>query len=107
MDALALHTGEPTVHCKGKTSCIYFVEYKRVTPRVKHVDITVWFIQEQFENCLLIPKYEKSSVIPADMCTKPFPGPIISWGTKCMTVFRFYTTSDIEQYQIMRLHDFF
>ena len=35
MEALALYTGEPTVHCEDNTSCISVVEAKRVTPRVK------------------------------------------------------------------------
>ena len=65
-----------------------------VTPRVKHIDVTFCFLQEQFDNGLSIPKYEKSSVMPEDMCTKPCSGPIISWSTKCMTGLRLYTTSD-------------
>ena len=39
MEALALHTGAPTVHWEYNTNCIYFVDAKRVTPRVKHIDI--------------------------------------------------------------------
>ena len=69
MEALELHTGAPTVHWGDNTSCIYVVEDKIVTPRVKHIDITVCFLQEQFDNGLFIPKYEKSSVMPADMCS--------------------------------------
>ena len=53
------------------TSCISVVEAKIVTPRVKHMDIPVYFLLEQFDNGLFIPKYDKSSVMPADMCTKP------------------------------------
>ena len=83
---------------------MYVVEYKMVTPRVKHVGIPVWFIQEQFENGLFIPKYENSSVVLDDMCTKPCTGPIIRWSTTCMTGLRFYPTSDTEHYQPMRLH---
>ena len=60
------------------TSCISVVEAKRVTPRVKHMDIPVYFLLEQFDNGLFIPKYDKSSVMPADMCTKPCSGTIIS-----------------------------
>ena len=57
MEALAIHTGEPTVHWEDKTRCIYVVEAKRVTPRVKHIDITVCFLQLQFYNGLFLPKY--------------------------------------------------
>ena len=46
MEALALHTGELTAHWEDNTSCIYFFEAKIVTPRVKHIDIPVCFIQE-------------------------------------------------------------
>ena len=69
MEALALHTGAPTINLEDNTSCISVVEAKRVTLRVKHIDITVCFLQEQFENGLFLPKYKKSSVMPADMCT--------------------------------------
>ena len=56
MEALALYTGATTVHCEDNTSCIYVVESKRVTPRVKHIDIPVCFLQEQFDNGLFLPK---------------------------------------------------
>ena len=104
MEALALHTGAPTVHWEDNINCIYFVESKRVTPRVKHIDINVCFLQEKFDNGLFIPKYEKSSVLLADMCTKPCSGPIISWSTKFMTGFSLYPTSDTEHYQPMILY---
>ena len=71
MEALDLHTGAPTVHWEDNTSFISFVEAKIVNPRVKHIDITVCFLQEQFDNGIFLPKYEKSNFMPADMCTKP------------------------------------
>ena len=71
MEDLALYTSAPTVHWEDKTNCISVVEDKNVTLRVKHIDITVCFLQEQFDNGLFLTKYEKSSVMPADMCTKP------------------------------------
>ena len=45
MEALALYTGAPTVHWEDNTSCISFVEAKIVTPRVKHIDIPICFLQ--------------------------------------------------------------
>ena len=104
MEALALHTGAPTVNWEYSTSYISVVEAKIFTHRVKHIDITVCFILEQFENGLFLQKYEKSSVMPTDMCTKPCSGPIIVRSNKWMTGFRLYTTSDTEHYQFMRLH---
>ena len=94
MEYLALQTGAPRVNWEDNTSCISVVEAKIVTPRVKHIDIPVCFLQQQFDNGLFLPKYEKSSVMPADMYTKPCSGPIISWGTKFITGFRFYPTSE-------------
>ena len=41
------------------------------------------------------------------MCTKPCSSPIVSCSTKCMTEFRLYETSDTENYQLVRLNDFF
>ena len=106
MEDLALHTCAHTVHWEDKTICIYVVEDKIVTPRVKHIDITVCFLQEQFDNGPFIPKYESSSVMPADIYTKPCSVHIISRSTKCMTGFRIYPTSETEHYQLMRLHEF-
>ena len=106
MEALALHTGAPTINWEDNPSCIYVVEDKTVIHTVKHIDIPVWFLQERFGNGLFIPKYEKSSVIPEDMCTKPCSVPIISRITKWTTGFRFYPTSDIEHNQLMRLYEF-
>ena len=105
MEDLALHTGAPTENWEDNTSCISVVETKIFTPRVKHIDIPVFFLQEQFDNGLFLPKYEKSSVILVDMFTKPWSGPIISWSTKWMTRFIFYPTSEREHYQFMRLHE--
>ena len=62
---------------------LYFsVKSKRVTPRVKHIDIPVYFIKEIFDNIPFVSKYKKSSIMPSDICTKPYSGPIMSWGTK-------------------------
>ena len=88
MEALSLHTGSSTLHWEDNTSCISVVEDKIVTPRVKHIGIPVWFPQEIFDNGIFNPKCEKSSVIPADMCTKPCSGPIISWSAKAYMYIR-------------------
>ena len=48
MKFLALRTGSPTVNWEDNTSHISFVESKIVTPRFKHIDITVCFLQDQF-----------------------------------------------------------
>ena len=94
MEALALYTGALTVHWEDNTSCISVFEAKRVTPRVKHIDITICYLKNQFDNGLFLPKYENSIVIPADMCTKPYSGPIISRINKWMNGFRFYPTRE-------------
>ena len=44
MEALSLHTGAPTVHWEYNTSCISVVESKKITPRVKHINIPVYFL---------------------------------------------------------------
>ena len=52
------------------------------------------FYKKKIKNGLFVPKYEKSSVIPEDMCTKPCSGTIISWSTKCITGLILYPTID-------------
>ena len=94
MEALALHTGSQIVHWKDNTSFISVVESKRVNPKVKHIYIPIFFIQEQFDNGVFITKYEKNSVMPEDMCTKPCLVPNISWSTKWISGLRFYPISD-------------
>ena len=46
-EALKFHTGAPTVNWEENTICIYVVEAKRVTTRVKHIDISVCSQQEK------------------------------------------------------------
>ena len=75
MEALAVYTGAPIVHWEDNTICISVVEAKIVTPRVKHIDIPFCFLQEKIDNGLFLTKYEQSSVMPADMCTKPGSDP--------------------------------
>ena len=104
MEALALHIGAHTVHWEDNTTCISVVEAKRITPRVTHIDIPLYFLQEQFKNGLFLPKYENSSVMQADMYTKPWSGPIIVRSTKWMTGFISYPNSETEHYQFLRLH---
>ena len=106
METLALFTGVHTVHWKDNINCISVVEAKSVTTRVKHIDISVCFLQEPFDNGLYLPKYEKSGDMPEGMCTTPCSGPIISRSTKWMTGLIFYPTSEIEHYQFMILHEF-
>ena len=98
-------TGAPTPHLEDNTSCIYFIEHKIVTERVKHIDIPVCFIHEQYGNVLFIPKYEKSLIMIYDICTKPCSGPIISNSTKWITGLQVYPSSDSEHYQRMTLED--
>ena len=86
MEALVLHTGAPTVHWEYITSFIYVVESKIVTVRVKRIDILV-FYSIFIYNGLFVPKYDKYSVIPGIMCTKPCSGTIISQSTKWITGF--------------------
>ena len=104
MEALALYTGAPTVHWEDNKSCISVVGDTIVTPRVKYIDMPVYFLQEKFYNGIFLPKYEKYSVMPEDICTKLCSGPIIIRSTKWMNGFRFYPTSETEHYQFMRLY---
>ena len=67
MESLAIHNSAPTVHWEDNTVFIYAVEAKTVTPIVKHIDIPVYFPQENFDNVLFIQKYEKSSFMREDM----------------------------------------
>ena len=104
MEYLALHTGAPTVHWEYNTIFVSIVEAKMVTPKVKHIDIPVCFLQENFDNFPFVPKYDNSSVVPAGMFIKPCSGPIISQINKWMTIFRCYPTIDTEHYQLVVLH---
>ena len=67
MEALALHTGAPTVHWEDNTSFISFVEAKIVTHRVKRIDISFCFLQEQFT---IVPFFQniRSTVSCRQIC---------------------------------------
>ena len=73
---------------------------------MKHIDIPVCFLQEQYDNGQFITKYDKYILIPADMCTKPFSGPIFCFITKWITGFHFYSLIDTEYYQLVILQTF-
>ena len=88
MEALALLTDAPTEHQKDNTIFIYVDEDKIVTTIVKHIGTNVFFLQEKIDNGIFVPNYEKYNFVPADMCTKPCLGPIISRSTKRMTEYR-------------------
>ena len=53
MEALELHTGAPTEHREDSTSCVSGVETKMVTIILKHIDITIYFLQENFKMVFL------------------------------------------------------
>ena len=82
------------------------VEAKRVTPRVKHIDIPVCFIQYFFDNGLFVTKNDKSSVMPKYIFNKPRSVLNISWINNWTTGFRFYPSNNNEHYQLMKLHEF-
>ena len=105
MEDLALHTGAPTVHWEDNTCFIPFVEAK-ILPLELNKLIFLSIFYKKIGNGLFVPKYEKYSVVPETICTKPCSGPIIIWINKWMTGFRFYPISDTEHYQLMRLHEF-
>ena len=44
MELLALQTGAQKVHWEDITSFISVVEAKTITPRVKHIDIPLYFL---------------------------------------------------------------
>ena len=79
MEALALHTGAPTVHWEYNTSCIC-VESKTVTPIVKNIGITVCFLIENFYNgFLLVFPFSVNSLpftahlgLPLNFCSSSF-----------------------------------
>ena len=67
-------------------------------------DIPVCFIQYFFDIGILVKKYEKSSAIPSDMCTKPCLVTITHQSTKCTTWLKVYPYSDTKHHKIMKLH---
>ena len=81
------------------------VEYKIVTPRSKHIYISVCLLRDQFDNGVFVTKYDNYSVISADMFTKTCLGLTISRGNTWVAYFHFYLSSDTENYQLMKLHE--
>ena len=78
MDSIELQTEAPTVHREDSTSCIYVVEAKRVTHRFMNIESKLFFLQEKYDNGLFIPKYDKYTIMPDDMCVKSLYGTIIN-----------------------------
>ena len=106
MEALALYICAIAVHWEDITRCIYVVEDEKVTPRVLKSILMSIFYKKLLTNVLCVPKYDTSTVIMEDICTKPCSGTIISFITKYMTRLRLHPTSDTDYYQIMILYYF-
>ena len=106
MEALALHTGAPKVHWEDNFFIFLLLRLKELLLELNTLIFQSIFYKINLTNGLFLPKYEKSSVMPADVCTKSCSGPIIIRSTKCMTGLRFYPTSETEHYQFMILHEF-
>ena len=56
MEAISLHTDAPKLHWEDNKSFISIIEAKMFTTIVKHIEIPVYFLQEQFCNGLFILK---------------------------------------------------
>ena len=82
MDFLVIENGELTLYWENNTSYISVFAAKRVTPRVKNIDIPVCFLQKQYGNGIFIPVYEKYVIVVSSMSKKLCLGPIISHITK-------------------------
>ena len=63
MESLFLHTVSPTVHWEDNTSFISLVKSNIVTPIIKHINIPVCFLQDQYYNVLYITNYDKFDII--------------------------------------------
>ena len=65
MDSFGIPYGAPTIHWEYNISC-----YDQVIPSDNHIHITV-LNKYKYKNGLFTPKYEKTTIISSDMCTKP------------------------------------
>ena len=71
MEYLGIPTGPLTVKWEENTSCISIVEAKWISPRVKHTETSIYFLKGKYNKDIFTPKYEKATIIPEDMCTRP------------------------------------
>ena len=70
------------------------------------MDILVRFLKKKIRNGIFDPKYEKSSVIKVDMCTKPCLYTTTTQINNWTIGFRLYSSSDGKDHQIMNLNEF-
>ena len=78
---------------EDNTSFISSVEAKQLLLELNTL-ILLHFLYKNKLTMVFPPKYDNSSVIMEDMCTKPCFGQIISQGTNLINGFRFYPTID-------------
>lgn len=72
-------------------------------PQVKHINIPIYFLQEQNDVDSFIPDYEKTTVISAEMGTKTYSGPVLDRTTKWMAGERFYPQQGLVHYVLLEL----
>ena len=94
MEASELHTGVPTINLEKNQFIFMLLKLKYLLLELNTVKFMSILYYNNFTMVFLLKIYDKYSVMPSYMCTKPCSGPIFSRSTKWMTEFRFYSTSD-------------
>ena len=64
----------PTNIAEDNKPLITEVTHSRITPGIRHLDVPIAYLQEQYQRKLFLPVYTHTTNQPADINTKPHGG---------------------------------
>ena len=99
--------GRPFLHpipvLEDNQATVQQIVKDRLTPNIKHADIPVCFLHEQYNTGLFDIQYVKTDLNFADLNTKPHTG--LTFITKVLNLagFDFYPPSDSDHFKLLEL----
>ena len=96
----------PTVICEDNQPLIAEVLQNRITTNVRHLDIPLAYLQEQYQRLAFDLKYTHTTLQLADINTKPHGGPSLQKATLSLIGFQHYPPSTSNHYKLLELEKY-
>ena len=93
----------PTDIAEDNQPLITEVTHSRITPGIRHLDVPIAFLQEQFQRHSFKPIYTNTTDQPADINTKPHGGGSLRKIILSLIGFQHFPPSTSEHYKQLQL----
>jgi len=94
----------PTPTYEDNQATIHQVLQDRLTPQVRHLDVLITWLHEQYIRGSYNLAYEQSKLMTADVGTKPQPGKQLHQQLQCINGSRYYPQINSRHYNALHLH---